>query len=237
MRIKMKSERSPSMTIMDRLRVLKALYSLANLVRDPSRLGEVFEIVDTLSSAKTLQPIVDRLKKDPTVAAAFEARHRLRFSIPELRELPPGTLGREFAEHMIANGLDPSALPTLPTPNDRGFFRAHLYETHDVWHAVTGFRTDVVGELGLQGFYLAQTRSRLPLLLLAIGFLRSAIYDESLAEPLMEALIRGYRMGQEAAPLFGARWDEMWEVPIDTVRSKFWITVSSAPPQDVSMAA
>jgi ubiquinone biosynthesis protein Coq4 len=34
------------------------------------------------------------------------------------------------------------------------------YETHDIWHVVTGFHTDVAGELGLQAFYLAQFPGR-----------------------------------------------------------------------------
>jgi ubiquinone biosynthesis protein COQ4 len=222
-----------------RLRALKALYSLANLVRDPSRLGEVFEISDALTTPKALNPVIDRLCKNATVAETFEHRHRIRVSIPELRELPRGTLGREFAEHMISNNLDPSALPTLPSRNPYEFFRAHLYETHDVWHAVTGFDTDVVGELGLQGFYLAQIPAPLPLLLLAIGFVRSAIYDEALTEPFMEALIHGYRMGKDAVPFFGVRWDELWGLPLEEVRSRVGISASAARGvrKDVSLAA
>jgi ubiquinone biosynthesis protein COQ4 len=215
------------------LRALKALYSLAMLVRDPNRLAEVFEMSDALATPAMLTPIVDRLAEHADVARAFEERHRIRLDLAELRRCAPGTLGREFAEHMIANGLDPSALPSLPSDDRLSFFRAHLYETHDVWHVVTGFGTDLVGELGLQGFYLAQIPGQLPALLLAVGFLRSAIYDQALTTPFMEALVDGWRKGRAARPLFGVRWDELWDVPLDDVRARLGVT----PTAEVALAA
>ncbi len=217
-----------------RLRALKALYSLAMLVRDPNRLGEVFEVSDALATRESLMPIIDRISKDAIVARSFDECHRLRIDIPRLRDLAPGTLGREFAEHMVANNLDPSALPNLPSKDSFEYFRAHLYETHDVWHVATGFGTDLVGELGLQGFYLAQIPGPLPLMLVAIGFLRSAIYDGALTEPFMDALIRGYQMGKASSPLFGVRWDALWEIPLEDVRRQLGLAPSCT---SVSLAA
>lgn len=210
------------------LRTIKALYSLARLVDDPDRLGDVFEIADALASPKILEPIVTRLSADPRIAEAFATRHRLRVSIAELRRLPEGTLGREFAEHMVANDLDPAALPTLASPDRYEYFRAHLYETHDLWHLLTGFSTDYVGELGLQGFYLAQIPARLPALLLATGFLRVGLIDESLIPALGAELVRGYRMGAAAKPLFGVRWEELWSTPLAEVQRHFGLEPTEA---------
>jgi ubiquinone biosynthesis protein COQ4 len=221
-------------------RAIKALYSLAMLVRDPDRLNQVFEMADALGTPEAMTPIVDRVARDPRIARAIAERHRIpRINLDELKKLPEGTLGRTFAEHMFANKLDPSALPDLPSSDRRSrsstrrigeadrimFFRAHLYETHDIWHVITGFRTDLVGELGLQSFYLSQIPGPLPSLLVAVGFLRSGIYDQELTNPFMEALIRGWRLGKKAQPLFGVHWDEMWEQPIEDVRRKLGIEI------------
>src|SRR5579871_2765581 len=92
-------------------RIVKSLYSLFTLVRDPDKLGEVFEMADALGTPKLLQPIVDGLEKDPQGKRALEEKHRLDVDLDVLRKLPEGTLGRVFADHMIANGLDPKALP------------------------------------------------------------------------------------------------------------------------------
>ncbi len=209
-------------------RTLKAVYSLMRLVRDPSRLEEVFEMSKALDDTNRITPVVERLTRDPELARAFDERHRLRVDLVELRALPEGTLGRVFAEHMVAMNLDPSAIPALPVTDRNSFFRAHLYDTHDVWHAVTGFGNDIVGELGLQGFYLAQIAGPLPSILLATGFLRVAIFDQSLGEPLMDAIARGWRMGKSARPLFGIHWDELFPLPLGEVRQRLGID-----PEDV----
>jgi ubiquinone biosynthesis protein Coq4 len=218
------------------LRALQALYRLARLVRDPNRLGEVFEMSDAVASPEALQPIVDRIARDPAVARALDERHRFAIDIPALRALPEGTLGRTFAEHMIANKLDPSALPKLPSDDRLSFFRAHLYETHDIWHVVTGYATDVAGEIGLQAFYLAQIPGPLPSLLLAVGFLRTGIYDDTLREPLMDGIVRGWEAGRRSVPLFGIRWDDLWHLPIADVRRRLRID-ADAPPAIVTPLA
>jgi ubiquinone biosynthesis protein Coq4 len=217
-------------------RTLKALYSLAQLVRDPDRLGQVFEMADALATPEKMTPVIDRLAKDPVIARALEERHRIRIDLGELRRLPVGTFGRTFADHMIANNLDPSALPDLPSGDRISFFRAHLYETHDVWHVATGFGTDLIGELGLQAFYLAQIPGPLPALLVAVGFLRSAIYDQELTVPFMDALVSGWRMGTSARPLFGVHWDELWSTPVDDVRRRLGVAPAAVIPP-VAIAA
>lgn len=210
------------------LDALRALYRLARLVQDPNRLDEVFEMADALGKPEALNPIVEQIAKDPFVAKAFDEKHRIVVALPALRRLPEGTLGRAFAAHMDAAKLDPSALPTLPDSDRVLYFRAHLYETHDIWHAVTGFGVDFVGELGLQGFYLAQIPGPLPSLLVAVGFVRGAIYDRHLIKPFMNELIRGWRMGESAKPFFGVKWDEMWSMPLSEVRAKLGIAENDA---------
>jgi ubiquinone biosynthesis protein COQ4 len=206
------------------LRAAQALYRLARLVRDPNRLKEVFEMSDALATPEAIAPIVEQLAaSSPAIAHALDERHRIHVDIPSLRKLPEGTLGRTFAEHMIANNLDPSALPKLSSDDRNTFFRAHLYETHDIWHVVTGYTTDLVGELGLQAFYLAQIPGPLPALLVSVGFLRMGIYDQELTIPFMDAIVHGWRMGRSAPPLFGVRWDEMWQLPVSEVRQRLEI--------------
>jgi ubiquinone biosynthesis protein Coq4 len=131
---------------------------------------------------------------------------------------------------MRANGLDPAAIPTLPGADETEFVRAHLYETHDVWHAVTGFRTDVAGELGLQAFYAAQAPGGLPWMLLAMGFLNTALYAMAEREARFEAISRGWEMGRRARPLFGVGWDALWSTPIDEVRRSLGVDAYGAVP-------
>jgi ubiquinone biosynthesis protein COQ4 len=204
----------------NRLLAARAIWSFVDLVRHPEHLDRVFEIADAMSDQRrdVLAAMRDAFAMDPRGATALRDRHRLAVRMGELRKLPEGTLGRTYADHMISNGLDPAAIPTLPSDGELEFVRAHLYETHDVWHAVTGFGTDVAGELGLQAFYAAQTPGGLPLLLIAMGFLNSAIFAMNDRVRRFQAVVDGWQMGQGAEALFGVRWDELWSLPIDEVR-------------------
>jgi ubiquinone biosynthesis protein COQ4 len=100
------------------------------------------------------------------------------------------------------------------------FVRAHLYETHDVWHVVTGFATDVPGELGLQAFYFAQLPGKLPTAILAAAFVNTLIKHFEEREPRMQEIVRGYLLGRQARPLFGVRWDALWSAPLAEVRAQ-----------------
>jgi ubiquinone biosynthesis protein COQ4 len=207
--------------IKNRLLAARAIWSFIDLVRNPDHLDRVFEIADAMSEQKrdVLQRMCDHFAMDPRGAAALRDKPRLVVRLEELSALPAGTLGRSFADHMRTNGLDPSALPALSSETDLQFVRAHLRETHDVWHAVTGFATDVAGELGLQAFYAAQSPGGFPLALIAMGFLNAALFDNDDRVRRFQAVVDGWEMGKRAERLFGVRWDELWDRPIDEVRA------------------
>jgi ubiquinone biosynthesis protein Coq4 len=198
----------------------RVLWSFVDLVKHPEHLDRVFEISDGLVKQRVdvLEQMRAHFALHPAGAAAFRDRPRLHVDLDELGKLPPGTLGREFADHMRANGLDPKAIPTLEATDDLAYVRAHLYETHDVWHVVTGFKTDVAGELGLMAFYSTQGPGGLPWMLLAMGFLNTAFYAMDDRERRTDAIGRGWDMGKRAKRLFGVRWDELWTLPLEAVR-------------------
>jgi ubiquinone biosynthesis protein COQ4 len=213
------------------MHALKALASGFRLIRDPNRLGEVFEIADHLLAAAPLgrtQQLVAEVKRSPEGARALAEKPRVgAFDLDTLAKLPEGTLGREFADHMHKNKLDPSALPSMPGRTELEFFRAHLYETHDILHVVTGFDTDVAGELGLQAFYLAQFPGGLPPALLAGGLLNTMIYAIDQRDIRMRAIVRGWLLGKRSRPFFGVRWGELWGVPLADVRAQLGVDIAS----------
>lgn len=214
----------------------KALVSFAKLVRDPNHLDEVFEIADALSEVHPaeLAAMIASLSSTETGARAFRERPRLGVvDLSSLAALPPGTLGHEFALHMRNNALDPAALPTLTAVTDADYLRAHLYETHDIWHVVLGFRTDVAGEIGLQAFYLSHTAGPLPRVLVTLGFVNAALFAPNEFATRIEEIARGYDLGKRVRPLFGVRWAELWAEPIEAVRHRLGIP---APPSALKAA-
>jgi len=209
------------------IRLARALTSAIRLIRDPSRLDEVFQMADAAVDPAILRAMADAVAKTPEGARALAERPRIgTIDLATLRTLPEGTLGRAFAEHMLAAGLDPAALPLLPAADATSFLRAHLYETHDVWHVLTGFGTDVAGELGLQAFYVAQIPGRLAPALVAGGLVNMVLFELGERDARMRAIVRGWLLGKRARYLFGARWAEMWGQPLEEVRRLFAIDIA-----------
>jgi ubiquinone biosynthesis protein COQ4 len=154
----------------------------------------------------------------PQVRAAFESRRRLGWiDVDRLASLPEGTLGRVFATHVRANGLDPN-LVDIPVEDDASYLLAHLFETHDIWHVVTGCGTDEPGEFAVGGFYAAQTEAPFFAFLLGLVFLNTAFSRPQHFRERLEGLARGFLAGRKARPLFGTDWASLWNVPIETVR-------------------
>jgi ubiquinone biosynthesis protein Coq4 len=202
---------------------IKALRAFLTIVRDPTRLDEVFSLREALDDQGAVLPLLERVRRSERGAAALRDRPRVgRLDPEELARMPEGSLGRAYAAWMKRNGLDPAAIPMLPANDDVQYFSAHLYETHDIWHVVTGFGPDTVGEIGLQAFYLAQLEGQLPLAILAAGMLNTLAHPE-IVQPLMREIVRGWELGRRARPFFGVRWAEMWRRPLVEVQRELGV--------------
>ena len=200
----------------------KALRAFVRLVRDPTRLDEVFVLAELVETEEGAARVAEVFTSDPRSAQVLRDRPRLgEVDLAKLARLPEGTLGRAFADAMIRMKLDPKdILVPEGVASDFDFVRAHLRETHDIWHPVTGFDTDVAGELGLQAFYLAQFQAPLSALLLMVGFANTLFYGMEDRDRRMRAIVRGWLIGKRAEPFFGVRWADMWATPLLEVRRR-----------------
>lgn len=203
--------------------LVKAVVAYAKIVRDPNQLGEVFALADSLSEPKVMDRLASAFRQDPMGAQALIDRKRVRVDLAALERLPEGTLGRTYASFMRSNGLTPDALPSLEGATEHEYIRAHLYETHDMWHAMTGFKADVAGELGLQGFYAAQVDGPLATAILAAGLLNTALFAIEERFERLDAITRGWEAGRRAKPLFGFDFAAAWARPVAEVRASMGI--------------
>ncbi|HZI09235.1 MAG TPA: Coq4 family protein [Myxococcus sp.] len=200
----------------------QTVWRMARALRQPEQLGDILELAGVLAPPMAMRRLVERLMRYPDAAQALIERPRMGLlHLSRLRTLPEGTLGRTLADHLVENGLDPDALPYLQAHTDEEYVRAHMLETHDVWHVLTGFPTDVPGELGIQAFSLAQVGSPFALGILAGGLANTLLYAFSERDTRMRAIVRGWLLGQRARLLFGAPWRQMWELPLAEVRQRY----------------
>lgn len=211
------------------LKQIAALRSMIVIARDPSRLDAVFSLHDAIEDPAVLEPMVARMRAGEATGRALRERARLgKVDLAALEALPEGTLGRAYANFMRAAGLDPASIPTLEARSEHQWFSAHLYETHDIWHVVTGFGPDVAGELGLQAFYLAQVEGPLSVAILAAGLVNTAVRAMEDSTRRFDEITRGWQLGRAARPLFGVRWGEQWARPLSEIRRELGLP---APPE------
>lgn len=107
------------------------------------------------------------------------------------------------------------------------YLRLRVRQTHDIWHLLTGFDTDPLGELGLQGFYFAQVTNRLSALLVAGGIFKclfSGRYAD--LEDYIDVFCEGYHKGRAAHYLLEVRWEQLWSEPLDSLRQRFGVVTA-----------
>lgn len=202
------------------------LSSFFNMVRASDGDFEVIDqLVKTSSDSYTIQRMIESLSRTPQGKEAFNNRLSLgSINLERLGKLPSNTLGYFYAEHMTKNQLKP--LEAKQAENDYQFLGNHLTETHDIWHIVTGSNTDILGEIQLEAFYVAQLEvSRFWLALLTKNLLKATVYNIDSATQYMDALAKGWVMGRNAQPLFGIHWNTLWETPLDEIRASLNINI------------
>jgi ubiquinone biosynthesis protein Coq4 len=180
---------------------------------------------------------VSVLKSDPRTSESLRTRRPSGpIDLEQLEKLPAGCLGQVFAQHCRSRGLDPN-LVHVPPDDEVGWLLNHLYQTHDIWHVVTGWGNDLPGEVGLGAFYAAQLRSPTFFgFMLALIFF-NVIWRRADLDEIFAAFSSGFQGGRKAEPIFGTDWSLLWELPIEQVRQRFSIDRAQIVGDGISEAA
>lgn len=194
------------------------------VVKNPRELDPIIRLVERTWEPEHVQKMIDYLGDDQVVKAALKEQYRVgKIDVKELSTYPEGTFGYEFAKFVTAAGIDPNDLPNIKAVDEHSYFLAHLYETHDIWHVVTGFDTTTAGELGLQAFYLAQFPSKVAQLIIGLGALNSFLLEFDDYERRFEMMVKGWQMGKKARPLFGQDWKQLWGTKLSKIQKELGI--------------
>lgn len=171
--------------------------------------------------------LMRRMHRDPDARRLFDTRQPMPEGILHprlLRELPPGSLGAEYARHIERLGLDPADLAARSRAHASRYLATeeHEYvwgrqlESHDLWHVLTGYGTDMAGEGALLAFTFAQTGNRvyavLPFFVAGFRALRRGRFD------VVRTCWQGYRAGRRARFLHAMNWGEWLARPLADVR-------------------
>jgi ubiquinone biosynthesis protein COQ4 len=203
----------------------KAREALDALLADPDDLPRVFTLIDALSG-RTTERLVARLARDEAGATLLEQRPDLVARLRDrdaLRALPEGSLGRAYlrfvedegisAEGIIAAAEEGRLAAEASDPRLQ-WARQRMRDTHDLWHALTGYQGDVAGEVALLAFSLGQVRNPGVAVIVLTALVRG------LARSHGALVLDGFVRGTRAAWLPAQRWEELLELPLAEVRAR-----------------
>lgn len=210
--------------------VRRALRALAVLHRDPNRLDQVLALGEAVNAPVFLKMWASFLDH-PEGAEVVRDQPFIdedHVDFDALRALPDGTLGREYARFLDTNGISPKAFAIPPETSDvRAMFLAlRMRQSHDLWHVLTDYRTDVDGELLLQGFTLAQTGAPIALVLTVFGAIRWGWQRPGFFRDLRQA----YAAGKRAAYLPPLYWERRWHEPVVNLRRQLGLAEAGTAP-------
>lgn len=229
-----------------RLQPLKALRALGRLLKDKEDTAQVFEIMRALSGRSIPDGYAKLLKSPAGGSIAF--RHQELADILSDKEflsrLPEGSVGRAYlhfttSENISAQGLIEESRKgmeddALDSEHPYAWYGRRMRDIHDLWHVLTGYGRDALGETCVVSFSYAQTKSYGFALIGAAGALK--LRSEVGGHPFVGAAWQAYRNGAKAAWLPGEDYVRLLSENLDAARARLNIarpTIYQAIPDTV----
>jgi ubiquinone biosynthesis protein COQ4 len=198
----------------------KAQRALQALLKNPDDTAKVFEILEALRGRSPERNFA-RFRNTPTGRKLLEHRGSLRTLLGDrsyLASLPAGSVGRAYLAFMDAEGISAQGLVEASEAGHQDedpelrWLEERLRDSHDLWHVVTGYQGDLIGEISLLAFSFAQTWSTGVGLLVGVGFLRGN--ERGVRRQIVRGLYRGIR----AEWLPAVEWEALLPRPLEEVR-------------------
>lgn len=193
------------------MRPLKAWHHFRKLVADKEDTAQVFHIIEALKSRKSVQRAWDWIESDE--GRAMMARP---LDIPAMlddharwADCGPNTVAAHYIAFMKREGLSAHGLveesyrwlPREARHADRTeWYFDRLRDTHDLFHILTGYGRDALGEACLLGFSYEQNRN-LGVKFIAYAGTREIKRATRTRAPLFKAVREGRALGKAARML------------------------------------
>lgn len=200
------------------VRLLRGLRSMQQLRADPDDTVLALRTA-LLLNAGTLTRILRSFEDNEEGRETLRTRPALdieHVDVDALLALPSDTLGHAYAHFMRSRGLTPEVfVPPREIRDERKrYLSQRLRQTHDLWHVVSGYDTDVAGEVEVQAFTLGQLQTPFAFLVVLGGLAKAP----SSRGELFRRVTRAYRRGRNAKQLSFRVWEKRFATPLHEVR-------------------
>ena len=206
---------------------LRRAIRFVDFVNNPESLSKIIGLADGIAGSPLSRQMVNYFLDNPTMAALIIEHWRpAPIALEVLETLPPSSLGYIYSRHMRRQELSPaSVIDASPITSSHEYIFHRVRETHDIIHVLTGFGIDAAGELGIQGFILAQIRSPLAVFFIFGGIL-ATMKNQLPLDKLLKSLARGFELGLQAQCVIACKLEDGWNRPLVDWQQELGLPVS-----------
>ncbi len=229
------------------VRPFHALQAVIRLVRNKEDTSQVFEAVSALSGPAG-RNMFRRFVATPYGERVVETPIKLEKILSDrdmLRALPEGSVGRVYldfmeGENLTAEGLidaaEEAGIDFRGETDFEAFRRMFLNidVSHDLWHVVTGYGRDALGELCNLIYTYEQSKNRGFLLIVFIGAIAQKL--EQPRAKILSSLIEARRNAKKSNWILEFDVEELLKTPLDEARIKLGLDptpVYDAVPEEI----
>lgn len=206
--------------------------ALGALIENPDDTKQAFRIVKALGGS-TAERMYRRFSSTEAGRAILRERRSLLAALSDqarLETLPEGTVGHAYLEFLHSHQITAAGLVEASEPEaadadldeDRMRFADRMRDMHDLWHVVTGYRGDLIGEAAILAFIFAQTKNPGAGLIALAGFAKIGVIPGA-----RRVIARGFVRGLRAEWLAAVDWEATLARPLEDVRRELGL---DAPP-------
>lgn len=206
----------------------KVLHHFSKLVENKEDTEQVFHIIEATKGKKSHRQAWDFIGSEQGKRFLAE-----QVNIPEMldnhdrwADLPENSVGKHYIAFMKREGLTAQGLveeshkwaPPEARPQDlTEWYFNRLRDTHDLFHVLTTYGRDALGEASLLGFSYAQNHNS-GVLFIAYAGARQIKKVTGTKAPLFSAVREGQRLGKAAAKLAHMDVEAVMREDIDEAR-------------------
>jgi ubiquinone biosynthesis protein COQ4 len=216
-----------------RIRPLKAWSHMRQLIANKEDTEQVFHIIEALNGRALMTNL-------EAFAATEEGQKHLaeRQYLPPLlddhgwiQKLPEGTVGRAYIDFMKREGLSAQGLVDESEKfrsqlndydDDLTWYANRLRDTHDLFHVLSGYNRDALGEASLLAFTYSQNPGRGVIFIAFMGA-RTIAKAAPKAARIMDCFWEGKRNGAAAKRIVREDIIALMHEPLDAARARLGI--------------
>ena len=224
--------------------VIKAVKAFRQLAQNKEDTEQVFEIIRALSGNSIKRNFNRMLTTSEGGRQAYLAEELADRLVDRdwLAQFAPGTVGARYKEFIAPRNLSAAGLaeesrklgePDVDAAHPVAWFMRRLRDIHDIWHVLTGYGTDALGEASVVAFTYGQLGN------FSLAFLSAGaaleLHKTHWSQPYARAIYEGYSRGRKAEWLPALDYAKLFETPLEIARAQLKIQrpriYESVPPE------